>query len=122
MLRMSAKAVFNDHTKDNVALVRRSTRILPELFVVQFRKNVAPITPKKTGALRRSIITTVSGGVGRIAWRLPYAADQEAGVDSKTGKPYHHWTTPGTGPHFMRKAYAKTYRDMQATLRQLGLK
>lgn len=118
---MSAKAVFDNSLKYDQDLLRTSTAILPELWVTQFKKNVIPFTPKETGALRRSIITQVSGNKAYIAWRLPYAKDQNEGVDSKTGRPYEHWTTPGTGPDFMGKAYRKTYRDMQATIRSLGL-
>lgn len=121
MLRMSAKAVFNDHMAENELLITRSMTELPRMFVTQFKKNVIPFTPKDTGALRRSIVTQVIGKKANIAWRLPYAIDQNEGVDQKTGRVYRNYTTPGTGPHFKDKALAMTIKQVDPMFRELGL-
>lgn len=122
MLRMSAKAVFDDKLAEDELLITRSVTELPRMFVTQYRKNVAPITPKKTGALRRSIVTQVLGNQANIGWRLPYAIDQNQGFDSKTGAPYKNYTTPGTGPRFKDKALELTIRQVDPMFRELGLK
>ena len=122
MLRMSAKAVFDDKMAENELLITRSVVTLPKMFVTQYRKNVAPLTPYKTGALRRSIVTQVMGNRANIAWRLPYAIDQNEGVDQKTGRVYRNYTTPGTGPKFKDKAFELTIRQIDPMFRELGLK
>lgn len=122
MLRMSAKAVFDDKMAQNELLITRSMTELPRMFVTQFKKNALPLTPKKTGALRRSIVTQVIGHQANVAWRLPYAVDQNAGMDQKTGRIYRNYTTPGTGPHFKDKAMNLTIRQIDPMFRELGLK
>lgn len=121
LLRMSAKSVFDDHMAENELLITRSMTELPQMFVTQYKKNVIPLTPFKTGALRRSIVTQVMGNQANIAWRLPYAIDQDEGVDQKSGTVYHHWTTPGTGPHFKDKAFEATIKQVDPMFRELGL-
>jgi hypothetical protein len=121
MLRMSAKAVFDDHLAANELLITEAATNLPRMFTVQFRKNVIPFTPKKTGALRRSIVTQAIGHTAKIAWRLPYAVDQNLGVDQTTGRAYKRWTTPGTGPGFKDKALALTIRQLDPMFREVGL-
>lgn len=136
---LSAKAYFNpariDLKKD---LYRRAETQLPEEFVRNYKRNVVAITPRKTGALRRSIIANVSGGRAEIGWRIPYAMAQDKGghtVASKrvvnidgqfvTLKPgfyrYSNYTTPGTGPNFATTAFMATRAQMPLVYRQLGL-
>lgn len=122
MLRMSAKAVFDDKTAEAELLITRSATNLPRMFVENYKRNVAPITPKRTGALRRSIVTRSLGTEAEIAWRLPYAIDQDAGIDSITGRVYRNYTTPGTGPHFKDKAFAMTIQQIEPMFTELGLK
>lgn len=121
MIRMSAKAVFDNNLKEDELLITRAVSNLPKMFAAQYRRNVAPITPKKSGALRRSIITQVSGKHANIGWRLPYAKDQNEGVDSVTGRVYRNYTTPGTGPHFKDIALAMTIRQLDPMFRETGL-
>jgi hypothetical protein len=90
MLRMSARAVFDDRLAEDELLIT-------------------------------SIVTQVLGHKANIAWRLPYAVDQDAGVDQKTGNVYRHYTTPGTGPHFKDKALNLTIRQVDPMFRELGL-
>lgn len=121
MFRMSAKAVFDRKLQEDQLLITRSVTELPRMFVTQYKKNVAPITPRKSGALRRSIITQVIGKRANIAWRLPYAVDQNLGYDTVTGRPYRKYTTPGTGSHFKDKALDLTIRQVDPMFRELGL-
>jgi hypothetical protein len=122
MFRISAKAVFDDHLAADELLITEAATNLPKMFTTQYRRNVLPLTPRKTGALRRSIVTQAIGHTAKIAWRLDYAIDQNLGVDQKTGRVYRHWTTPGTGPGFKDKALALTIRQLDPMFREVGLK
>src|SRR5690606_13610396 len=119
-------------------LLIRGQSQLPEEFTKRYRKNVVNLTPKKTGALRRSIVTRTLKGQGEIGWRSQYAAAQNAGhhtvsrtrtinIDGRfvTLHPgvysYRNYTTQGTGPRFAVLAYQKTVREMPAVIRELGL-
>lgn len=138
---LTAKAFFDDKNLDyNITLLRRAETALPLEFVRLYKKNVVNITPKRTGALRRSIITQALGNTAQIAWRMPYAKAQEAGghiqrqpvkgVNSRTGQGgtimpgyyrYRNYTTPGTGPNFATTAFKATTAQMPEIYRQLGL-
>jgi len=137
---LSAKAFFDDHTQSNIRLLIRAETALPVEFVKRYKKNVAKITPKKTGALRRSIITQITGSQANISWRSPYAKAQNEGghtVPRKVTGPnkrdggfgvimpltyrYTRYTTAGTGPKFATRAFMTTNNEMQSVLRELGL-
>lgn len=106
---------------NGLLMTEAATNIPPE-FAKRYRANVLGLTPKKSGALRRSIVTQVLGHTARIAWRLPYAVDQNLGVDQETGRVYRHWTTPGTGPGFKDRALALTMQELDPMFREFGLK
>ena len=116
---LSAKAFFTQNLDYNITLLRRAETALPQEFIRLYKKNVVSLTPKKTGALRRSIITQALGNRAQIAWRMPYAKAQEDG--GHNGATYKNYTTPGTGPHFARKAFYATTAQMPALYRELGL-
>lgn len=64
-----------------------------------------PATPKKTGDLRQSGHIEGMGEEIKVVFgnnNVRYAAVQEAG--ERNGVPFKHYTTPGTGPHFLRNA------------------
>lgn len=136
---ITAKAYFDDNTAHNNRLLTRMETDIPETFVKIYRKNVAKITPMKTGALRRSIITQVTAGRGDIGWRSRYAAAQNAGGHSQshtvrgrnqrdggfgTIKPdvyrYTRYTTERTGPKFASRAFKQTKSEMPPYLRERG--
>lgn len=135
---LSAKAFFEDNTQANIRLLIRANETIPAEFVKIYKKNVVKLTPMKTGALRKSIITQQVGNTANISWRLPYARAQNDGghtigetrrvnIDGRfvTLKPgfyrYKHYTTPGTGPKFAFLAFQQTQKEMPAVLRELGL-
>ncbi|MEI7632355.1 MAG: hypothetical protein WCJ60_03460 [bacterium] len=135
---LSAKTFFDDHTNHNIQLLERATTNIPKEFIRLYKKNVVSITPKKTGALRRSIITQALGNTASISWRSPYAAAQNKGYHDVTNKRvvnidgrfvtlmpgryyYRNYTTPGTGPRFAFIAFQQTQSDMPAVMRELGL-
>lgn len=137
---ITAKAFFDNKIDYNVTLLRRAETALPEEFVRLYKRNVVNLTPRKTGALRRSIITQALGNRAEIAWRMPYAKAQEdgghtqshtvRGINHRDGgggtiQPgsyrYRNYTTPGTGPHFATIAFKATTAQMPAIYRQLGL-
>lgn len=116
---ITAKAFFNNKIDYNVTLLRRAETALPEEFIRLYKRNVVDITPKKTGALRRSIITQALGNRAQIAWRMSYAKAQDDG--GHNGYIYRNYTTPGTGPHFATTAFRMTTAQMPAVYRELGL-
>jgi hypothetical protein len=137
---LTAKAFFQDNTQNNKRVLIRAETEIPAEFVKRFKKNVVKITPMKTGALRRSIITQSLGGRAEISWRSPYAKVQHEGghtvsepvrgLNPNTGKystikpgfyRYRNYTTAGTGPRFGTRAYQATQAEMPAVLRELGL-
>lgn len=137
---LSAKAFFDDKTAHNTRLLIRGESAIPREWLKRFRKNVVGITPMKTGALRRSIITQQLGNTASVGWRAPYAKAQHDGghtVPRTVKGPnrrdggfgiipagfyrYRRYTTPGTGPRFGSIAFQKTNAEMPAVLRELGL-
>lgn len=91
----------------------------PLYFTKQFKRNVVPLTPRKTSYLRRSIVSQVIRNRARIGWRAPYAQEQEQGY-TVPSKPYRKYTTPGTGPHFAERAMEQTKKDMDVFLDDLA--
>jgi len=116
---ISAKAYFSNKIDYNKTVLIRAETALPQEFIRIYKKNVVAITPKKTGALRRSIITQASGNQANISWRSRYARAQNEG--GHNGAVYRNYTTPGTGAHFANIAYKKTMAQMPAVVRELGL-
>lgn len=137
---ISAKAFFKDGTANNTRILLRAETELPQEWLKRFKRNVVKITPMKTGALRRSIITQVQGNQASVSWRARYAKAQHEGGHT-VSKPirgrnrrdggygtimpgqyrYSRYTTPGTGPKFGTIAFQKTNAEMPAVLRELGL-
>ena len=116
---ITAKTFFENNTASNKILIKQAETAIPQEFVRLYKKNVVSLTPRKSGALRRSIITQSMGSRAQIGWRLPYAGAQEAGGHG--GVVYRNYTTAGTGPHFAKKAFDATRAQMPAVIRQLGL-
>ena len=137
---LSAKAFFDDKTDHNSRLLIRGQTEIPREWIRLFKKNVAAITPMKTGALRRSIITQAMGSTASVSWRMPYARAQHSGghtvprrvmggntrdggfgiIPARSYR-YSNYTTPGTGPRFGSIAFQVTNAQMPAVLRELGL-
>lgn len=137
---LSASAFFQDGTANNTRLLIRAETAIPMEYIKRYKKNVVSITPMKTGALRRSIITQAVGNQGNISWRSAYAKAQNEGghtvprrvrgTNKRDGGfgiimpgsyRYSRYTTPGTGSHFANLAYQKTNAEMPEVLRELGL-
>ena len=121
---LSAKTYFQNGMPHNIRLLIRAETQLPEEFIKRYKKNVAKITPKKRGWLRRSIITQVQPKRAEITWRAVYAKAQDKGYHTtKTGKRavYRKYTTGGTGSHFASRAFRQTMSEMPAVYRELGL-
>lgn len=116
---MSAKVFFKDASSNNAKLLIRGESAIPREWLKRYKKNVVSLTPMKSGALRRSIITLASGNQANVSWRSRYAVVQNS--PESYGLTYRNYTTPGTGSHFANKAYARTNAEMPAVLRELGL-
>jgi hypothetical protein len=78
-----------------------------------------PNTPKQHGNLRADVVKAVNGLHGSITWDKNYALYQEAGITH--GTIMRNYTTPGTGPHFARKAVDRVVNTSSAYFRQVGL-
>lgn len=145
-MQLSAKAHFKDAAANNKKILIRAQTAIPQEWLKSYLKAArggAPgvvSTPKKTGALRRSIITQAIGGRAEVSWRLPYAVPQNLGghtvprmvqgLNPATGmhstiKPgfyrYRNYTTPGTGPGFAQAAYRYANSQLPQITRQTGL-
>ncbi len=135
---LSTAAFFENHIPGNNMLLIRAETALPAEFVKRYKANAVAITPRKTGALRRSIITQQLGASAQVSWRSAYAGAQNQGFHTVTSRRvvnidgrfvtlmpgihrYSRYTTPGTGAHFANIAYAKTVDEMPAVIRELGL-
>lgn len=135
---LKTQAFFENAIPGNNALLIRAETAIPAEFVSRYKKNVLALTPRKSGALRRSIITQQLGGTAEISWRSAYAIPQNQGFHTVATKRvvnidghfvtlqpgvyrYRKYTTPGTGPHFANIAYQKTVSEMPAVIRELGL-
>lgn len=146
-MRWSAKAHFEDAASNIAKLLIRSEQALPAEWLVEYRKaarGAAPgviAAPRKTGALRRSIITQQIGNRAQVSWRAPYAVAQNEGghtvnkpirgINPNTGKgstimpgyyQYRTYTTPGTGPKFAQAAFQYANNQIPAILRRQGIK
>jgi hypothetical protein len=135
---LRTEAFFNDMTPGITNILVRAETAIPSEFVRLYKKNAVAITPRKTGALRRSIITRQLGNTAEISWRSGYAIPQNQGFHTVTSKRvvniygsfvtlqpgvyrYRNYTTPGTGPHFAGIAYQQTIAQMPEVMRALGL-
>lgn len=78
-----------------------------------------PGTPKKYGNLRADVVKEVHGLHGSITWSKDYAVYQEAGITH--GTTMSNYTTPGTGPHFAKRAVARVVSTSPAYFRQAGI-
>lgn len=89
------------------------------LMLEGVHRNSLPGTPKQYGNLRADVVKEVSGMHGKITWSKNYAAIQEAGITH--GTKMRNYTTPGTGPHFARRAVDKVVQTSDSYFRQVGL-
>lgn len=116
---LSAKVFFQDNTANDKMLIKQAETAIPQEFVSLYKRNVVNLTPRDSGALRRSIITQAIGTRAQIGWRSAYAKIQNQPEDY--GVVYKNYTTAGTGSHFAEKAFRTTTAQMPQVLRQLGL-
>lgn len=136
---LSAKAVFNDKTKVNTALLIRMETEIPADFTRIYKQNALKVTPRgQTNRLVRSIITQATKGRGEISWRAPYAAAQNEGGHNvyrkvvgtiKPGNPgagefgiipagFYPYSNGAKG--FAGRAFRQTQLDMIPLARQRG--
>jgi phage gpG-like protein len=133
MFRISAKAFFDNRTADNALFLDSIQENLPREVLVEYNKiaraaALEPMpsggTPFRRGGLRRSIVTDVRGDTAYVGWRIPYAANTNAGVHSN-GRKIQNWTTPNTGGGFMERtqtvADQRIQKEIPQILRKLGL-
>lgn len=141
---LKTQAFFENSIPGNNALLIRAETELPAAFIRRYKANVIPLTPARSGALRRSIITRQVGNTAEVSWRSPYAGAQNQGYHTDrsvhfapakgygsndqgfmtspgTRHYYRHYTTAGTGPHFANTAYKRTVSEIPSIIREMGL-
>lgn len=136
---LSAKVYFDDQTVHLNRLLIRAQTEMPREWLRLYKKNVMGITPMKTGALRKSIITQALGTTASVGWRSPYAGAQNAGGHTvsrpikgtikhphpRAGEfgiiPADFYPYSNNAKGFAFKAYKMTNAQMPAVLRELGL-
>lgn len=89
------------------------------LMLEAVHRESLPNTPKEHGNLRADVVKSVQGNKGSIVWDKNYAQAQEEG--RTRGIVMKNYTTPGTGPHFARRAVTKVARDSRSYFARVGL-
>lgn len=75
-----------------------------------------PLTPRKTGDLRRMVSVRMQRNRAIITWEKEYAAAQE---DGRThGRPIRNYTEAGTGKGFAKKGVDKAVKDFPTIYKQ----
>lgn len=92
---MSVK--ITDNTTSVTFAIKQQANLFLRQAEDELERIADPMTPKKSGHLRREKLKTVIGLSGKVVWKVRYAPIQEA-------KQFSHYTTAGTGPHFAEKA------------------
>lgn len=86
---------------------RRLLNAQSNKIAYEVRKTATPYVPKKSGKLRSSMRRTKTEGTNKVIVEVEYEAK-----NPKTGfkysyiqehKQYKNYTTPGTGPRYLRK-------------------
>lgn len=77
------------------------------LLLEDIHRESQPSTPFKGGDLREQVDKRVDGLEGTITWKVPYASYQERGKRYDGSHVVRHYTTPGTGKNFAKKAVRK---------------
>lgn len=108
---------------DNTPIIQANMRVRSSLFLRFLMDDVesysTPITPKKEGRLRESILKRVLGLHGTMRWQKVYAAPQERGTIK--GRPIRNYTTPGTGPDYALRGVQKAVIGAEKSMRKAGL-
>lgn len=110
--------------KERVSVTQRINQINGGIPVVirsaleDMKRISTPITPKKDGPLRANVKIRVTKNKGTIKWGQDYAWYQERGY---TSGPVRHYTTPGTGKHFVKRSAKKMMKDYKKYFRKARL-
>lgn len=114
---MSVKIIDNTPQVKND--IDRKSSLFLRFMAEDIHKASTPMTPMKTGQLRRSVIKQVLGKKGQIRWNKKYAQSQEAGY---TSGPVRRYTTPGTGKAFAYRAVQKGIANTDSIASKAGLR
>lgn len=114
---MSVKIIDNTPQVKND--IDRKASLFLRFMAEDIHKASTPITPMKTGQLRRSVIKQVLGKKGQIRWDKRYAVYQEAGYSKG---PIRRYTTPGTGKAFAYRAVQKGVANTDSIASKAGLR
>lgn len=118
---VSVKVEVDNGFPKNKSLVAQLKHRVPEEYWRLYKRNVVPLTPKKSSWLRRSIRHSIIGNTLTIWWDAKYAGNQNFGSHSVRSKrvvnidgnfvtlmpgryPYSRYTTAGTGAGFKERA------------------
>lgn len=111
-----SKVRISDNTdtfiNDQRAMVQAALRTTAEK-VQQYAK---PVTPRKTGDLRRMVSVEMQPNRAIITWEKEYAAAQDVGTTR--GHQIRNYTTSGTGKGFSKHGVDKAAKDFPKLLSQ----
>lgn len=112
MLRAVFTGNYEQYFSNLRPRVRRELNGQSDAIAHIVRKNTNPVTPKRKGKLRSSFRKTKTYGTNKVVVEVEYRARNE-----RTGfiysyiqehRQYRHYTTPGTGPRYLRKGLNKS--------------
>src|SRR6476619_2417599 len=103
---MSVKTM--DNSRQLSASLAQRTALALRLVLDGIDSRSTPVTPQRTGGLRRDKLKQVVGLRASISWDKNYAGFQET-------KQFQHYTTPGTGRHFAENAVKREAIDNAGT-------
>lgn len=109
---MSVKII--DNTQQIVNTTKQKGSIFLRTMADEIVNIADPVTPKKTGDLRRSVLKQVLGLKGKVVWSKEYAARQET-------TQFRNYTTGGTGPHYAEESVQKAIKETDKVARNSGL-
>lgn len=105
-------------TTDNTANVIREITVNANIFLRNMADEIVgiaePVTPKKRGTLRNTVLRQVLGLNGKVVWTRKYAAKQET-------TQFRRYTTPGTGPRYAEGAVREAIGRTEQVAKKSGL-
>jgi hypothetical protein len=110
---------IKDYTPTVRGNIQRSANLFLRFFADEVHRIAEPVTPKKHGPLRRSVLKQVLGLKGSIKWLKRYAAVQELG--ERNGIKFKKYTTAGTGKKYAENSIHEAVRRENKIMRRARL-
>lgn len=104
-----SKIVKNHREKECINRLTSKIKLANRLILEDIHRKANPQTPLSRGLptdgdLREQVEKRIDNKSGIIRWKVPYASYQERGARYDGSHRVTHYTTPGTGRQFAKKA------------------